>query len=152
MFFPCDRVLLHHLPLLQIPDGFRPSDTGCQSTLQCVQRKFPVAVSAVQQFKILGIRAAKPPVLVHHISDAWLCLFHAVPVQVPDRKLKLLLVSFLTSKQIAYFALKSAISLQVFVRIMYINDSAVIFTPREQKSRNRQNDTLIPWLYSIAIS
>ena len=81
MFFPCDRVLLHHLPLLQIPDGFRSSDAGCQSTLQCVQRKFPVAVSAVQQFKILGIRAAKPPVLVHHISGAGLCLFHAVPVQ-----------------------------------------------------------------------
>ena len=92
MFFPCDRVLLHHLLLLQIPDGFRSSDTGCQSTLQCVQRKFPVAVSATQQFKILGIRAAKPPILVHHISDAGLCLFHAVPVQVPDRKLELLLV------------------------------------------------------------
>ena len=46
----------------------------------------------------------------------------------------ILFVSFLTSKQIAYFALKSAISLQVFVRIMYINDSAVIFTPREQKA------------------
>lgn len=92
MFFAFDRVLLHHLPLLQIPDGFRPSDTGCQSTLQCVQRKLPVAVSALQQFKILGIRAAKPPVLVHHISDAGLCFLHAVPVQVPDRKLELLLV------------------------------------------------------------
>ena len=29
---------------------------------------------------------------MHHISDAGLCLFHAVPVQVPDRKLELLLV------------------------------------------------------------
>ena len=58
---------------------FRPSDTSCQSTLQCVQRKFPVAVSAVQQFKILGIRAAKPPVLVHHISDAGFAFFMRFP-------------------------------------------------------------------------
>ena len=71
-----------------------PSDGYKQAEMGNVENYAPDlgSYSALQQFKILGIRAAKPPVLVHHISDAGLCLFHAVPVQVPDRKLELLLV------------------------------------------------------------